>query len=188
MVVNFRQEVWTAYQNDLWSDEDELLVSNYGRVQRRKKGEEKWSLSKTSLIGGYTSFWIRKRGNKNTSSSYIHRVVAELYCARREDQNFVIHLDFDKSNNHSDNLQWVNRSELNLHNKKNPVHKKKLGKRTYSKLTEGRVRMIKKKIFDPNRKTRMRIIAKQFGISEMQLYRIKNGENWGSVKIDDKTD
>ena len=31
----------------------------------------------------------------------------------------------------------------------------------------------------------MRIIAKQFGISEMQLYRIKSGENWGHVKIDD---
>ena len=45
--------------------------------------------------------------------------------------------------------------------------------------------MIKKKIFDPNRRTRMRLIAKQFGISEMQLYRIKSGENWGSVKIDD---
>ena len=30
------------------------------------------------------------------------------------------------------------------------------------------------------------MIAKQFGISEMQLYRIKSGENWGNVKIDDK--
>jgi len=27
----------------------------------------------------------------------------------------------------------------------------------------------------------MKMIAKQFGISEMQLYRIKTGENWGSV-------
>lgn len=187
MIVNFRQETWTAYKNELWSEEDELLISNYGRVQRRKMGDEKWALSKTSQIGGYDSFWIRKRGNKNTSSSYIHRAVAEIYCERREDQNFVIHLDFDKRNNKSENLRWVNRVELNEHNKKNPVHLKKLGKRTYSKLTEGRVRMIKKKIFDPNRKTRMRLIAKQFGISEMQLYRIKSGENWGSVKIDEET-
>ena len=185
MIVNFRQEIWTPFVNEKWCEEDELMISNYGRVQRKKLGEEEWKLSKTSLIGGYDSFWIRRRGNKNTSSSYIHRVVAQIYCAKREDQNFVIHLDFDKLNNRASNLKWVNRAELNEHNKKNPVHEKKLGKRTYSKLTEGRVRMIKKKIMDPNRRTRMRIIAKQFGISEMQLYRIKSGENWGNVTIDD---
>ena len=48
--------------------------------------------------------------------------------------------------------------------------------------------MIKKKIFDPQRKTRMKIIAKRFGISEMQLYRIKSGENWSSVQLPSDTD
>jgi hypothetical protein len=43
---------------------------------------------------------------------------------------------------------------------------------------------LKRKIFDPKRKSRLKIIAKQFGISEMQLYRIKSGENWGHVKIE----
>jgi hypothetical protein len=28
----------------------------------------------------------------------------------------------------------------------------------------------------------MKQIAEHFGISEMQLYRIKSGENWGHVK------
>jgi len=54
-------------------------------------------------------------------------------------------------------------------------------KRYNTKLTETKVKLIKRKIFDPNRRTRMKMIAKQFGISEMQLYRIKSGENWGSV-------
>jgi hypothetical protein len=39
---------------------------------------------------------------------------------------------------------------------------------------------------DPNRKTRLKLIAKQFGISEMQLYRIKSGENWGHIKVPEK--
>jgi hypothetical protein len=185
MIINFRQEIWTPYKNENWSEEDQYLISNYGRVQRKKVYEEEWKLSKTSLIGGYDSFWIRKKGKKSSSSCYVHRLVATLYSKRREDQKFVIHLDFDKLNNKASNLKWVNRVELNEHNKNNPIHEKRLGKRTYAKLTEGRVRMIKKKIFDPNRRTRMRLIAKQFGISEMQLYRIKSGENWGSVKIDD---
>ena len=35
-----------------------------------------------------------------------------------------------------------------------------------------------------SRKTRLKIIAKRFGVSEMQLHRIKTGENWGHVKYD----
>jgi hypothetical protein len=31
----------------------------------------------------------------------------------------------------------------------------------------------------------VRLIAKQFGISETQLYRIKSGENWSHIKIDE---
>ena len=53
------------------------------------------------------------------------------------------------------------------------------------KLNSTQVMLLKKKIFDPNRKTRLKILAKQFGISEMQLYRIKSGENWSHIKIDD---
>lgn len=183
MIRDFKNEVWASYKNELWSDDDLYLISNYGRVKRKKAGEEEWKLSKTSLIGGYTTFWIRKKGKNSTSSFYVHRLVAELFLERKEDQKYVIHLDFDKENNRASNLNWANKSEMFLHHKKNPKKINRIGKRTYSKLTEGRVRLIKKKIFDPNRKTRMRLIAKQFGISEMQLYRIKSGENWGSVKI-----
>ena len=182
MVIDYKNEVWLPYNLDIWSDEDEYLISNYGRVKRKKVYEDEWKLSKTSLVSGYVSFWVKKKLKLRTSSSYAHRAVAVLFVDKREDQNFVIHLDFDKTNNVVSNLRWVNRAELNVHNKKNPVHKKRLGKRTYSKLTEGRVRLIKRKINDPNRRTRMRLIAKQFGISEMQLYRIKSGENWGDVK------
>ena len=182
MVIDYKNEMWLSYKLDIWSDDDEYLISNYGRVKRKKVYEEEWKLSKTSLVSGYVSFWVKKKDKLRTSSSYAHRAVAVLFLDKREDQKFVIHLDFDKTNNVVSNLRWVNRTELNEHNKLNPVHKKRLGKRTYSKLTEGRVRLIKRKINDPNRRTRMRLIAKQFGISEMQLYRIKSGENWGDVK------
>ena len=61
-------------------------------------------------------------------------------------------------------------------------HRKIVGKG--NKLTSSVVKIIKKRILNPNRKTRMKIIAKQFGISEMQLYRIKSGENWGHITVD----
>ena len=46
-----------------------------------------------------------------------------------------------------------------------------------TKLTSTQVLRLKKRINDPNRKTRLRLIEKEFGISEMQLCRIKRGEN-----------
>lgn len=185
MIRDFRGEIWLPYVNENWCEEDEYLVSNFGRIQRKKTFSQKWELSKTSLIGGYDTFWIRKKGKKSTSSYYTHRVVALLFCDRLNNEKYVIHIDFNKLNNKALNLKWVNKTEMFLHHKKNPKKIARRGQVTSSKLTEGRVRLIKKKIFDPNRKTRMRIIAKQFGISEMQLYRIKSGENWSHVKIDE---
>jgi len=186
MIAHYRNEIWKPYVNENWCDENEFLISNYGRVQRKKNYEATWKLSRTSLVGGYNTFWIRKKGKDRSTYCYIHRVVAELFLEKKEHQPYVIHLDFDKLNNEATNLQWASKEEMYLHHKKNPKKLNRIGKRTYAKLTEGRVRLIKKKIFDPNRKTRMKMIAKQFGISEMQLYRIKTGENWGSVKIDEE--
>ena len=42
---------------------------------------------------------------------------------------------------------------------------------------------LKKKLLDPNRRTRLKVLAKQFGVSEMQLHRIKTGENWGDLQV-----
>ena len=62
------------------------------------------------------------------------------------------------------------------HQQLNPAvteaREKQKGRKTQQghKLTATQVMRLKKKIHDPNRKTRLKLIAKQFGISEMQLY------------------
>ena len=43
--------------------------------------------------------------------------------------------------------------------------------------------LIKKLLANPNQRTRLKMIAKQFGVSEMQISRIKSGENWNHIKI-----
>jgi DNA-binding Xre family transcriptional regulator len=43
--------------------------------------------------------------------------------------------------------------------------------------------MIKKMLQHDN--TRLKMIAKQFGITHTQLNRIRSGENWSYVKIDE---
>jgi hypothetical protein len=51
------------------------------------------------------------------------------------------------------------------------------------KLTVANVIKLKKILADPNRKIKLRALAKQFNISEMQLFRIKKGENWGHIEV-----
>ena len=93
-------------------------------------------------------------------------------------QTFVIHLDYDKLNNNIMNLAWATAFEKEQYQHTNPNRRIIRN----SKLPETRVKLIKRKLQDPNRKTRLKVIAKQFGISEMQLYRIQTGENWGCVE------
>ncbi|OIQ30920.1 MAG: hypothetical protein BM564_01530 [Bacteroidetes bacterium MedPE-SWsnd-G2] len=179
MIQNFRKEIWTLYVEPSSEQPKEVWVSNYGRVKVKSQDED-WKLGKLTKVNGfYTSSYLKLKGKGH--STYIHKVVAILYVDGDEDKKFVTHLDFDKANNFYKNLKWVNQAELAKIQRENPyIDNHRIRN---SKLTEVRVRLIKKKIFDPKRKTRMRLIAKQFGISEMQLYRIKSGENWGHVKI-----
>ena len=117
-MINFRNEIWKRYINDLFVEEDEYLISNYGRVQRKKSFNDVWEFSKSSLVSGYDTFWVRKKGKDRSSYCYTHRVVAELFCEKEENQLYVIHLNFDKLNNEASNLKWVTKSEMFLHHKK----------------------------------------------------------------------
>lgn len=42
---------------------------------------------------------------------YVHRLVAELFCEKKEGRNVVDHIDGNKKNNKASNLRWVNNSE-----------------------------------------------------------------------------
>ena len=119
----------------------------------------------------------------------IHRLVAAYFLpAPRPDQTIVAHLDYNKLNNSVTNLRWMNQEEHSLHQSKNPkvIAEKKWRKYKQKprakgmKLTSSQVIHIKLQL---RRKKPAKQIARQFGISEMQVWRIKSGENWSSVKI-----
>lgn len=179
MIRNYRNEKWKAVEfDDGIAENEKFKVSNYGRVLSCKC--EKEVLLKESFINGYQNIQLKQKRNGKTTSRYVHKLVAQHFL-EQNDGVYVIHLNYDKTDNRVENLQWATKREKEVHQFSNPEYKNKPSKRTYSKLTETKVKLIKRKINDPNRRTRLKMIAKQFGISEMQLYRIKTGENWGSV-------
>ena len=190
MIKNYYNEKWQEFSLG-YNSQKRYAISTYGRLvsfmDKIKDGE----ILKGSLTSGYKSFRYRifvdkKVTNKNV---LLHRIMAEQFLPKEsEEQKFVIHLDFDKTNNRLENLKWATKEQSELHNRKNPdviqaisnmVDNIRKGKR--NKLNPSKVLFIREKLDDPNRKTRMRMLAKQFDVSEMQLYRIKRRENWGHV-------
>jgi len=155
-------------------------VSNYGRIKSYST-RETGKIIKGSNVNGYQAIMVRF-DKRITQSYYVHRLVAESFIPKDNDnQVYVTHLDYDKSNNHLSNLKWVSERELADHNNKNPkVLKKRV---TGYKLTESDVKVIKKML--KNEKTRYSQIARQFGITHTQLNRTRKGHNWGHVTIDD---
>lgn len=169
-------------------------ISNHGRFVSYTENINEGRLLKCSNTKGFNMFryWFVKDGDKKKSHKYIHKLVAEYFLpSRTNDQNYVIHIDYCLANNHFTNLCWANKHEMVSHQNKNPkiiaARKKSLNSfnRRTTKLNEQKVIIIKRKLLDPNRRTRLKMIARQFGVSEMQLHRIKTGENWGHVIVED---
>jgi len=182
-----------SFWNEQWKeiemvDEDKpchrkYAISNYGRVVSFTESIEKGKLLKYGLIEGYP---VLSLGHRIMVSRCVHKLVAYYFLPKPEpEQHYVIHYDFDKQNNSVKNLQWASVEQMHQHQNQNPrvQHaRKNHPKRTKGqKLTDKQVKRLKNVISDPNRKHTYKKIAKRYGISEMQLYRIKSGENWGHI-------
>ena len=166
-------------------------VSNYGRIISYSDNFSDGTILRGGLIGGYPTLPVRPDGK--TKTFYVHKLVGDYFVPKEsEHHNHLIHLDYNKENNITSNLKWVERKEMIDHQKKNPAviegreRKMQIKTQVGHKLTSTDVIRLKKKIFDPKRKTRLKMIAREFGISEMQLYRIKSGENWGHIRVENE--
>jgi len=184
-VQTFWNEKWAKIDTISPTNQFDYYISNYGKIKSVNKINSNERLLKGSKLprGGYRVLNIRLKGN-NQQSIYIHKFVGEHFVPKGDDKReFVVHLDEDKGNNHWQNLKWMTRGELTKwqidHGIFNPENKKR-GSNT--KLTETRVKMIKKWLNDG--KTKKKVIAKKFGITEVHLKRIEKGQYWGYVELD----
>ena len=168
-------------------------VSTKGRLISFTDDFKDGTLLKGSVSDGYRTFRYRKtvNGKKIYKTFFIYKMVAEAFIPKTsEDQQHVLHLDYVRDNDTIKNLRWATYEEMLAHRKKSPhVIKSKQNliehniKADGRKLTTTSVIRLKKILSKPNQNTRIKILAKQFGISEMQINRIKRGENWSHVKV-----
>lgn len=187
MIKKVPGESWKPLHFSGWKElRKRYAVSSHGRVASYTNNiHEDGQLLSGSLTTGYRSLNLHRPGNKGTL--YIHREIARLFCKKPSPKHqFVIHLNYNKTDNKSSNLKWATLSEVSRHQQRSPAkiaYKKVQANRSSGlKLSANQVSAIKKTIADPNRKLTYKQLAEKYEVSEMTLYRIKSGENWARVK------
>jgi hypothetical protein len=165
-------------------------VSNLGRLACFNKDIQDGKILECSSQEGYPiwRYRIKKTNGTIAYEAYlVHRLVAMFFLPKpKPNQSVVIHINHKKTDNRSANLKWVTLDEAYAHQQSSPavIRMKKLRRENpqqfNAKLTEAKVKQIKRLL---KKNKTLKEIATLFNISDMQVYRIKTGENWKHVKI-----
>jgi predicted DNA binding CopG/RHH family protein len=186
MIKKTAGEVWKPLT---FSGSKELrnryAVSSLGRIVSFKEDIMKdGKLLNGSLTTGYRTLNLHRPGHKGTL--YIHREIAKLFLKKPSPKyKFVIHKNHNKLDNAAKNLEWATLEKMIQHQQKSPAkvaYKKRQANREVGlKLTAVQVRRIKEQLSKKTRNITIRQLADKYNVSEMTMYRIKSGENWGRI-------
>lgn len=126
-----KKEVW----KDVIDFEGLYEVSNLGKIRsiRRRvyvEKREKFIILREKLLsqancGDYKVVTLHKE--RRAKTFYVHRLVALNFVTRDNENMEVNHKDGVKSNNESENLQWVTRSQNMIHAYENNLQLPKRG-------------------------------------------------------------
>ena len=179
-----------VFWNEQWKKVDfgkptkncDYHISNFGRIKSVDKLTNRERLLKGAKARGGLIMLNQKLKDNSTGIVYIHRFVAENFLDRTSpEQEYILHIDYDKSNNMVNNLRWATEDDWKEYQKKNPHHKGRPARTKNYKLTETQVRLMKKMLL--RGKTKRKIIARKFGVSENCAYKIEKGIRWSHIEV-----
>jgi len=178
-------EVWVAIDYPENHADEKFEISNYGRIKSFRTSRKGGKIINGSFLTGYNILVVKLKTEKKRTC-FVHKIVADYFVDKtNKDFDYVVHKDYDRSNNYFENLEWTDKNGVNDHRKADPdYHQKKIKN---SKLTEDDVRQLKIKMRDGGKDGKRLIymhLAKDYGITLTQLKRIESGENWSHVTID----
>lgn len=154
---------WNGY----FVREDGVITNKNDKVLKQRKNEK-----------GYMTISL----NVNSIDKFcqVHRLVAMVFIPNPELKPTVNHKDFNKSNNHVDNLEWATSYEQRMHCVANRVgmgHKRDLVgiKNPKCKVTESQVLEIRKAYQDGKRQTEL---SRIYGINAGAIDHIITRRTW----------
>jgi hypothetical protein len=182
------KETWKPVTHIKGKTTKKYAVSNKARLASYDNNIEDRYVLKQHLNGGFPMVTIHTEDK--TQALFTHHAVANNFLKKVSPKHkYVLHLDYNKANNEPSNLKWATRKEQIEHSKKSPYVLAAAAHKVYSgatskKLNEKKVIQLKNEIWNPKRKLTFKQLAAKYGIAEMNLYRIKNGELWFHVHVE----
>lgn len=161
---------------ELWKVIPELdmyEISNMGKIKSKRKNK---LMNLVEDSDGYLIICLHQ--NKKQFNKKVHRLIIEAFNGKSELE--VNHKDGNKKNNKLDNLEYCTMMQNQQHAWSTGLRKAKSGKDShYAKLTEDQVRHIRELlIMDLSQAS----IARNFGISQSTVYKIKHKQIWKNLK------
>lgn len=161
------EEIW----KDIVGYEGWYQVSNLGRVKRIKSGygARVGRILKSGNGDNYPVAWLHKGGKPK--GAYVHTLVLEAFVSSRPPGCECNHKNGIKSDNRSENLEWVTRSENRKHAHRTLRRKFGFGRgenHCNAKLTEEKVLKIRN-LFEMGEYTKYEL-GEMFGCSYMTIH------------------
>lgn len=149
-------------------------VSNLGRIRNTQTKKSYYT-----RVGkhGYEEVQFKVNGKRKTVK--VHRLVAEMFCNKSSENLVVNHVDGDKTNNTSTNLEWVTQLENVRHARDSgltPSLKGELNGRAV--LNEELVHCICKDYQDGLSPS---VVIKKYRITRNQAIKIKSRLTWSHI-------
>jgi hypothetical protein len=189
-LIDAEDEVWL----DIDGYEGIYCVSNFGRIysyprteyvkSKRTGGHYRFrggrfiKFHKTNI--GHLQAHLHRDGE--TKVFLVHRLVGKAFISNPNNHPEINHIDGNKTNNLSSNLEWVTRKENALHSTK-VLCKNRGSSVGTSKLTENDVLVIYDML---DLGIRQKEIADQFNVTIFAINRINKDKNWSWLRSERK--
>lgn len=152
-----------------------LEVSTKGQVRRRDNGHV---YHPTPNNKGYLRVRVKWIG----VTFAVHRLVAEAFCERSIDADYVNHKDSSPANNSVENLEWVTAKQNSKHAYLYGGGRNRVGEKHHSsKLTKSDVEMIRAMYKRRCPINGTKALAERLGVSQSTVSRAVTGKLWRSV-------
>lgn len=174
---------------EIWKDipgyEGHYMVSNYGRVYSIPRIVNHSLKGKKTIPGKMLKLHINNKGriftdlclNGVATRWYVHRLVMLAFVGPCPNGKEVNHIDFDPTNNHLDNLEYLTHVENAAHS---AVNFSRGENRPLAKLTGDDVLEIRK--LHINDGYSQRELADMYNVSSTTIHKVVNYKSWKHVK------
>jgi len=177
----------TDYETEKWRPIDgfpNYQVSDHGRIKSAFHGILKTQTATDRWGYSWNLVSMRKDGRGHGRS--VHSLVAEAFIGPRQSGLTIDHIDFDATNNHVSNLQYLTQAENNKRTRDAGRYRPIKGKWSGATGTLSNVKLSAQQVFQirdllSNRVTPSRI-SRDFQITHKSVRNIRDGKTWKHLK------